>query len=100
MKKRLFAMFLMLTALGGASCQDDTTESDPAVVLNPPTLTATPDEVVITGSETSSVLELEWSPAAQTENVTYTLEDGVVYAFSECVCEENIAEEVPISAGE
>ena len=34
------------------------------------------------------------------ENVTYTLEDGVVYAFSECVCEENIAEEVPISAGE
>ena len=34
------------------------------------------------------------------ENVTYALEDGVVYAFSECVCEENIAEEVPISAGE
>ena len=30
------------------------------------------------------------------ENVTYTLEDGVVYAFSACVC----AEEVPISAGE
>ena len=77
MKKRLFAMFLMLTALGGASCQDDTTESDPAVVLNPPTLTATPDEVVITGSETSSVLELEWSPAAQTENVTYTLIYGL-----------------------
>ena len=33
------------------------------------------------------------------ETVTYSLKDGVVYAFSECVCEENIAEAVPISSG-
>ncbi|MFQ8639045.1 MAG: sporulation protein YqfD [Acutalibacteraceae bacterium] len=33
------------------------------------------------------------------ETVTYSLKDGVVYVFSECVCEENIAEAVPISSG-
>ncbi len=33
------------------------------------------------------------------ETVTYSLKDGVVYAFPECVCEENIAEAVPISSG-
>lgn len=31
------------------------------------------------------------------ETIMYTLKDGVVYASAECVCEENIAQEIPIS---
>ena len=77
MKKKLFLFFLSLSTLTAISCGEDETADEPEVLLNAPVLTATPEEVVITGSESSAVLTLDWTSASDEQAMTYTLIYGL-----------------------
>lgn len=77
MKTKFLLSAALLAALGAGSCCKDAEEVDEQVVLEAPELTATPEEVVITGSEIAPVLDLEWTSAAENQAVTYTLIYGL-----------------------
>ena len=77
MKKKLFLFFLSLSTLTAISCGEDETADEPEVLLNAPVLTATPEEVVITGSESSAVLTLDWTSASDEQAMTYMLIYGL-----------------------
>ena len=77
MKKKLFLFFLSLSTLTVISCGEDETADEQEVLLNAPVLTATPEEVVITGSESSAVLTLDWTSASEEQAMTYTLIYGL-----------------------
>ena len=77
MKTKFLLSAALLAALGAGSCCKDAEEVDEQVVPEAPELTATPEEVVITGSEIAPVLDLEWTSAAENQAVTYTLIYGL-----------------------